>query len=608
MYSSRFKRRLIRGRQLINEFGSNFEFRFTGRWMLFSFMIGLVAGLGGMAFFYIQEAVELVSLKGLASFYPPLPGGEGGGETSGALPQLYNWWFFIIPTIGGLISGFIVYTWAPEAEGHGTDGVIKAFHQERGTIRGRVPIVKTIASAITIGTGGSAGREGPIAQIGAGFGSVLATRLKLGDTDRRTMVVAGMAAGIGSIFRSPIGGALFAVESLYKDDIETEGLVPAITSSIIGYSVFASFSGWDTIFTTGEYVFHNPLELVFYGIFGLLCAVLGIGYVKIFYGIHEKVFAPLRIPRHLKPALGGLLLGCLGFFFPYILGSGYGWIQMAIDGNLAINVMLLGVILKVLATSFSIGSGGSGGIFAPSLFMGAMLGGAFGGLSHMFFPEVVTQPTAFVLVGMAAFFAGAANVPISMTIMITEMTGSYSLLVPLIFSSTLAFFVARKWSIYNQQVKSRVESPAHRGDLIVNILKDIPVKSAYVVAVDLPVVTNDLPVQRILPLFAHHEEECFPVKTTEGEITGLISMNTLRAVIGEDEIDNLIVAEDIKTKFVAVTPDENLHTALGIFLKTRYASLPVVDMNDRNNVLGFLTYRDLITAYDDALIKWTTDK
>ncbi len=598
---------MVLSRQFFQQFSAHFEFRFTGRWMLFSFLIGCVAGLGGMAFYHIQEFVELISLKGLAGFYPPLPGGEGGTGEGGGHISTYNWWFLVIPTMGGLISGMLVYFFAPEAEGHGTDGVIKAFHQDRGVIRGRVPIVKTVASAITIGTGGSAGREGPIAQIGAGFGSVLATWLKLSDADRRTMVVSGVAAGIGSIFRSPIGGALFAVECLYKDDLETEGLVPAITSSIIGYSVFASLFGWHTIFTTGKLVFQNPVELVFYGVFGLLCAILGIVYVKIFYGIHEKVFAPMKIPRHLKPALGGLMLGCIALFFPYILGSGYGWIQMAIDGELAVKMMLMAVVLKILATSFSIGSGGSGGIFAPSLFVGAMFGGAFGGLANTLFPDIITQPTAFVLVGMAAFFAGAANVPVSMTIMITEMTGSYTLLVPLVFTSTLAFFVARKWSIYSQQVTNHAESPAHRGDFIVDILKDISVQAAYKADANIPLIKNNMPIQRILPLFSDRDEDCFPVANEDGTLTGLLSMSSLRAVLGEEEIANIIVAEDIKTSFVSVSPQENLHAALGKFLKTKYTALPVVDDAQPDKVLGVLSYRDLNSVYDEALIKWKTE-
>ncbi|MCG8607964.1 chloride channel protein, partial [bacterium] len=370
---------LVMSRHYWRRFARYFEFKFTGRWMFYSLIIGLVSGAGAILFYYLQVGIEQISIHGLAEYSPPQAGGEGG-STEFVLP-VNNWWILIIPAIGGLISGLLVYTWAPEAEGHGTDGVIKAFHRERGTIRARVPVIKTLASAVTIGTGGSAGREGPIAQIGAGFGSLLATKLKLSDRDRRIMVVSGMAAGIGSIFRSPIGGAMFAVETLYRDDMETEGLVPAITSSIIGYTVFASFFGWHTIFTTGEYTFQNPIELLFYGVFGLLCALLGIFYVKIFYGIHEKVFLPLKIPKYFKPAIGGLLLGVIGFFVPHVLGSGYGWIQKAINGELAIKLMLSAALLKVFATSFSVGSGGSGGIFAPSLFIGAMLGGAFGGIA-----------------------------------------------------------------------------------------------------------------------------------------------------------------------------------------------------------------------------------
>lgn len=601
-----FKRQLVSGRRFWRRFSAYFEFKFTGRWIFYSFLIGIVAGLGAILFYYVQGWIQQISLHDLAGYVPPLPGGESEATAEFTLP-LNRWWILAIPTLGGLISGFLVYTWAPEAEGHGTDGVIKAFHQERGIIRTRVPIIKTLASAVTIGTGGSAGREGPIAQIGAGFGSILATKLRLSDTDRRIMVISGMAAGIGSIFRSPIGGAIFAVENLYKEDMETEGLVPAITSSIIGYTVFASVFGWRTIFSTGKYVFQNPIELVFFVVFGLLCALLGIFYVKIFYGVHEKIFAPLKIPRHFKPAIGGFLVGVIGFFFPYILGSGYGWIQLAVYGKLAIGLMLGAAVLKVFATSFTISSGGSGGIFAPSLFMGAMLGGAFGGIAQDLFPNIVTQPTAFVLVGMAAFFAGAANVPVSVTIMISEMTGSYGLLVPLIFTSTIAYFVARKWSIYSQQLKNRADSPAHRGDLIVDILKEIPVQVAFKPNSDLPKIPNNLPVQRILPLFADREEDSFPVVNKTGEITGLLSMDTLRAVIGDEAIGEVIVAEDIKTHLVTVTPNENLNQALVKFLKTKYTAIPVVDAENPDKVLGSLSYRDLITAYDDALIKWSTE-
>lgn len=588
-------------------FGKYFEIKFTGRWMFYSFLIGIVAGLGGLVFLGLENIINQYTLQGIGGFYPPLPGGEAGEATHVVLPKILNWWFLIIPTLGGLVSGILVYTWAPEAEGHGTDGVIKAFHQGRGIIRGRVPVIKTLASAVTIATGGSAGREGPIAQIGAGFGSLLATKLHLPDQERRMMVVMGMAAGIGSIFRSPIGGAMFGVEALYRDDMETEGLVPAITSSIIGYSVFASVHGWNTIFSINEYIFHNPLELVFYVIFGLFCAFFGIFYVKVFYGIQNKLFQPLKIPKHIKPAIGGLCLGIIGLFFPYIFGSGYGWVQMAIENQLPIKLMLAAAVIKVFATSFTISSGGSGGVFAPSLFIGAMLGGAFGGFAHNLFPSIVTQPSAYVLVGMAAFFAGAANVPVSVTIIITEMTGSYGLLVPLIFTSTLAFFVAKNWSMYSQQVKNHAESPAHRGEFVVDILKEIPVEVVYDENEAITRIENSMPLQRILPLFADKEDDCFPVVNKDGVITGLLSMSTLRAVMGDEEIADLIVAEDIKTQFECVTLNENLHAALVKFLRTKYTSLPVVDASDQNKVLGVLSYRNLITAYDDALIKWRTE-
>jgi CIC family chloride channel protein len=235
-----------------------------------------------------------------------------------------KWVMFLLPAAGGLLAGIIIFTFAPEAEGHGTDAVIDAYNNKRGIIRKRVPIIKAISSIITIGTGGSAGREGPIAQIGAGFGSALATFLKLSDRDRRIMLICGTAAGIGSIFKAPLGGSIFAIEVLYKSDMETEGLVPAFISSTVAYSIFSSFFGWGHIFSMPSFSFTHPSELVFYGILGILCAATAILFVVIFYGMRNKFFRPLKIKPHFKPAIGGLFVGIIAMFFPQVLGTGYG--------------------------------------------------------------------------------------------------------------------------------------------------------------------------------------------------------------------------------------------------------------------------------------------
>ena len=318
----------------------------------------------------------------------------------GLLGDLHTWYLVAIPTIGGLIAGLITYRYAPEAVGEGTDAVIDSYHQQQGQIRGRIPIVKTIASAITIGTGGSAGREGPITQIGAGFGSYLAGKLKLDDNGRRMMLLCGAAGGIGSIFRAPLGGALFAISVLYKRDSEFESLVPAFISSIIAYSVFCSVFGWGSLFTTPDYTFTHPAELVFDATLGILCGLVGILHIKIFHGIRD-LFKKWGIKNHFKPMIGGLLLGLLVLFVHQscgcgyiIFGGGYESIQSAIDGELAVEVLILLVLAKILATSFTLGSGGSGGVFAPSLAVGATLGGAFGIVAHVLFrgSSVICSP------------------------------------------------------------------------------------------------------------------------------------------------------------------------------------------------------------------------
>ncbi|MCW8891702.1 MAG: chloride channel protein, partial [Deltaproteobacteria bacterium] len=320
------------------------------RLLILAVLVGIVAGSGALAFYFATNAVEHLTLGKIGNFHPPL---EGTSESSFSnfidnLSVPYRWCLFLLPAIGGLISGWLVYTFAPEAEGHGTDGAIEAFHRKGGVIRGRVPIIKTIASVVTIGTGGSAGREGPIAQIGAGFGSFVATKLGLSAQDRRILLLAGMAGGIGATFRSPLGGALFAVEVLYRDpEFEHEGLIPCIISSIIAYSLFGAVTGWEPLLDTPLFRFDKPPELLLYLVLGVACALFGVVYVKVFYGMRD-IFRKLPMPNWLKPAVGGLALGILAMFIPQVLGSGYGWVQAALYGKMALWVMLVIALAKVV--------------------------------------------------------------------------------------------------------------------------------------------------------------------------------------------------------------------------------------------------------------------
>src|SRR3990172_4439437 len=362
--------------------GKDFIFRTVSGWprqfrlTLLSMAVGVVAGVGAIVF----DQLLSLALEGLRLITGYIEPGRGApASLVSELTATHSYWFLIIPALGGLASGILVYSLDPEAEGQGTDAMIEAFHQRGGQIRRRVPIIKIIASALTIGSGGSAGKEGPIAQIGSGFGSFLSSTMKLKPRDHRILVLAGAAGGIGAIFQAPLGAALFAPEVLYREtEFEYEGILPCIISSIVAHSVYSQVYGRKALFFPGPVDFVQTSELVPYALFGVVCAVVGYFYIRVFYGLRDRLFRPLRINRMLKPAVGGLMLGILSFLSPAVISGGYGWVQMALDGKILWWMMLMLVFLKILATSCTISSGGSGGVFGPSVFIGAMLCAAFG--------------------------------------------------------------------------------------------------------------------------------------------------------------------------------------------------------------------------------------
>jgi len=431
------------------------------RLLLDSVILGIVGGLGAQVFMWMLRLAQHIFLVRLAGYLPPgLP--EEGGTLRATIGPHGLWLVPVATTVGGLISGALVYGLAPETEGHGTDTVVKAFHWTGGKLRARVAPVKMIASAITIGSGGSAGREGPTALIAAGFGSIYASLLKRPERERRLLVLMGMAAGLSAIFRSPIGTAIFAVEVLYGGmDFESEALIYCMLAAIVAYAVNGWFVGWQSLFRVPAGL--APTHLADYGWYLGLGAASGIVATflpEIFYRMRDA-FAALRIPHWIKPGIGGLALGLMALRLPQVLGGGYGWIQEAIDGQLALRLLLILVVAKMAALSLTVSSGGSGGVFAPSLFVGAMLGGAFAAIFHH-------APAGMVIVGMAAVFGGAARVPIATLLMVAEMTGGYELLVPAGLAVMLSFLIEirlsrffKYGSLYEAQVAGRAASPAH---------------------------------------------------------------------------------------------------------------------------------------------------
>ncbi|MGB6973994.1 MAG: chloride channel protein [Terracidiphilus sp.] len=436
------------------------------RLLLDSLALGVIGGLSAQLFAWLLHLCNHLFLGILAGYRPP--GLPADGQTLTEWMGPHGLWLIpLVTTLGGLISGILVYGLAPETEGHGTDTVVKALHWTGGTIRARVAPVKMLASAITIGSGGSAGREGPTALIAAGVGSVYADLFHRPVREKRLIVLMGMAAGLSAIFRSPIGTALFAVEVLYGGiEFEAEALLHCMLAAVVAYMVNGVFVGWQPLFNfPAQIAPRGLLDYGWYTALGIASGIVATVLPEIFYRIHDA-FLALRIPPWLKPALGGLLLGCMALALPQVLGGGYGWIQEAINGQLAFKILLVLLVAKMIAMALTVSSGGSGGVFAPSLFVGAMLGGLFAAAAH--------QPAAgLVVVGMGAVFGGAARVPIATLLMVAEMTGGYQLLVPAALAVMLSFLVQSRLStfckygsLYEGQLAGRLDSPAHRNEQV----------------------------------------------------------------------------------------------------------------------------------------------
>ncbi len=573
----------------------------AGRGFLLYTFIGLVAGAGSIVFYFLCQVGLHYFLDILAGYRPPHPAGESPIFPHTDTP-FRPWALVLLPAVGGLLSGWLVYKFAPEAEGHGTDAAIEAYHEKGGFVRGRIPIIKTIASFLTLGTGGSGGREGPIAQIGAGFGSFLATKLGLSDRERRIMLAAGMGAGIGSIFRAPLAGALFAAEVLYKDaEFESEVLIPAGISSVVAYCIFCLVFGWGALFETHNFVFDDVRELFPYTILALVVTGAAYLYVKCFYGLHH-FFKKLPIPNTFKPAIGGLGTGIVGLFLPATMAFGYGFIQKALENEYTIPILLSVGLGKILTTSLSIGSGGSGGVFGPSMVIGAALGAAVGKTFHVIMPNIVEQPAAMAVVGMAGFFAAASKAPFSTIMMVSEMTNSYHMLLPSLLVCTLAFLMSQHWTIYEKQMRSKIESPAHAGEFIVDILEGLRVKDLADRLRKVKTIPEDMRFKDFIKMFVNSEQHYFPVVNKEGDLVGIFSVNDIRHYLFNSELGDLVIMKDIyEPNVIVARMSDDLHSALRKFTIKNIDMLPVVEEGHPLKLLGMLSRKDVIELYNKKI-------
>lgn len=590
------------------------EFRIVGRALLHAAAVGVAAGLAGAALFGGLELCQRVFLEGIAG-YTPL---RADGETLTASVQTHQfhpWLLVVLPALGGLVCGLLTRL-APEIAGGGGDAMIDAFHHQGGRIRARVIALKALASMSTLGTGGAGGREGPTMQIGGALGSLVATWLRVSARERRILLVAGVAAGISAVFRTPLGAALLAVEVLYRDGFESDALIPSVLASVVSYSVIISIFGPSTLFArVPRFPFH-PGQLPLYVVLALLIAGLAAAFLAVFRRV-RALFQASRVPLWARPALGGLLLGA--FAVPLIvllgdhihqpgqglglLGGGYGAVQMAIAGSEWLPegwtaVAMLGALAaaKLFAASLTIGSGGSAGDFAPSLAIGGMVGGAFGRAAQLLLHDPTIQPGAFALVGMGAFYGGIAHVPLAALVLVCELAGNYDLLVPLMLTQGIAFVALRKRALYESQVSTLRESPVHRDTLILSVLQTLRVSDVVTLGTAPVCFAPGMPLAEMLEQASQvTQQELFPVVSAEGKLTGLVTSATMRVAIAQREASAWVLAADLMQGPVAVQPSDDLRAAGERMLSSGLRELPIV--SHEGAVIGLITESDLSGVY-----------
>lgn len=579
----------------------------AAKWMVLATIVGLATGLVAVGFDALLHFVELHTLRG-----PARMTGEGLESIDSRA-----WFVALIPAAGGLLAGFLTWKFAPEATGHGTDAVIRAFHRTAGRIRKRVIFVKALASAATIGSGGSAGREGPVAQIGAGVGSAVADTLKLSDRDRRIFLLAGATAGVGAMFTAPLGGALLMAEVPYrKIEFEGEPIVPCIISSIVAYTTFTRMTGREHALELApdlldRLTFDDPRHLLLYLGLGVLCALIGWLYVHVFYGVHDAATRwSKRIPLPFLAALGGLGLGLLSLALTAftsagshgVLFGGYDLINASIAGTLTLGAIAVLIFAKILATSLSIGMGGSGGIFAPALAVGALIGGAVGQGAAALLPSWGVDPAAFALVGMGGFFAGIAKVPITSVIMVSEMTGNYELLAPLMLVSVVHVLLSRGWTAYREQVPGLVDSPAHAGEFVVDVLERMHVRD--LVSLDEPptLIAETATLRQALAIVSTAQQSYFPVVDSKQQLTGVFSLTDVRRIFRENVVEDFVIVRDFMVDRVSTVPlDATVDSALRGMTEHGIHALPVVAEDDPKQVVALIDRQAIGKAYAETL-------
>jgi len=552
--------------------------------IIVAIIIGVFAGFGAIGIRMMIKTISDFSFSGDGSLLANII----------AAP----WYIKImIPTIGGLIVGPLIYFFAPEAKGHGVPEVMQSILLKGGIIRPRVAFVKAIASAVTIGTGGSVGREGPIIQIGSSLGSTVGQFLNISGDRMKTLVGCGAAAGIAAAFNAPIAGALFAVEIILMDFAFAQ-FSPIVISSVMATVISHNFEGNLATFQVPHYELVNPTELIFYVILGFCSGLVSYIFIKVLYSFEDFFENRVPIPDYFQPVIGGLVIGVTALFFPQIMGVGYDSINIALHGGMIWYIAFALIFVKIFATAFTLGSGGSGGIFAPSLFMGAMLGCFFGTFVHDLFPSITASPGAYALVAMGGLVAGTTRAPITAIIIVFELTNDYNIILPLMITCIISTILSSKLSresIYT--LKLLLRKINIKGGTEVNVMKSLYVRDVYHQHFEsIPETTNFI---EVVDHIISKRDPYFIVLDDHELMVGIISIHDMKSFMFEgEELQNLIIAGDIALKdFEVVSLDEDCHEALDRMSKTGFLGLPIVQPNNRRKVVGMVWQKDILDAY-----------
>jgi len=556
------------------------------KWFVLAGLTGIVGGFGSIAFNYLLNT----SVRFVQFLITTLPD-----------PRL----LFLIPAIGGLLNGILKYFTVPDSFNSpcATDACIEAVHHKQGAVKSRVPFVYMIAASLTIGSGGSSGRECPTAFIGSGLGSIaykMVRKLKLNrlfnfkldKSDNRLMATSGAASGLGAIFRAPFGSALFSSEALYTRGFEVSIIFPAIISATISYAIFSLVYGFEPLYQAKANWNFTIGSLFFYLIIALICTGVGVLYTLTFHRTF-RLFHNSKMPTYLKPALGGLLEGLLVLILPQVWGMGYNVIQDIIDFKLALGLMLVLIVGKTLATSFTIGSGGSGGVIAPSLFVGALVGSSVGSIMTSLIPQFRGEPYIFAIIGMGAFFASVSKAPISTSILLVESTRNYSLLIPLLFANTMAYMASGHITIYSSQ-KTEFKPEAE------DVFADIKAKDIIQ-----PIHLTFSPVDKLSKVFSTirsqpRQDFPYPITNKNNELIGVLTWNGVRSV-PVNERDKTFVGDVMVANPFMVSADVSAHYIIDLLHEHNIRHTFIVESTETNKLLGLISRACIITYYDDIV-------